>query len=199
MHTHPASDLIILLSQSPSYSRLLHFHGPSCTDPDTLLLILRYVPTPSTSARVPQCTQSIHHMLPSVSLVHYQSLYPKFIRICQQHGCMPQRSRGFGHAIIQHWRYVYALGADGTDFSPPRDIPPRGGAAVEVVPPLKPVDAPSEDGVMESAGMEAAGTPLSKPIEEEEVPRVVVDKPFPAEEQAVDEEAGYRDGEEEDR
>ena len=33
--------------------------------------------------------QSIHHTLPSVSLVHYRALYPKFVAVCQKHGEPP--------------------------------------------------------------------------------------------------------------
>ena len=54
--------------------------------------------------------QSIHHVLPSVSCVHYPVLYPKFVAICKQHGCMPQQADGFAHAVWKHWMYVYRLG-----------------------------------------------------------------------------------------
>ena len=32
--------------------------------------------------------QSIHHLLPSVSCVHYPAMYPKFLAICEKHGCV---------------------------------------------------------------------------------------------------------------
>ena len=59
--------------------------------------------------------QSIHHVMPSVSCVHYPALYPKFLAICEAHGCVPQRADSFVHAVYKHWRYVYRLGR-GDDF-----------------------------------------------------------------------------------
>ena len=54
--------------------------------------------------------QSIHHLLPSVSCVHYPAMYPKFLAICEKHGCLPDRADGFAHALAKHWSYVYRLG-----------------------------------------------------------------------------------------
>ena len=54
--------------------------------------------------------QSIHHLMPSVSCVHYPALYPKFVEICREHGCMPQQAGSFWEAVAMHWRYVYRLG-----------------------------------------------------------------------------------------
>ena len=34
--------------------------------------------------------QSVHHTLPSISLVHYTALYDKFHAICVTHDCAPQ-------------------------------------------------------------------------------------------------------------
>ena len=58
--------------------------------------------------------QSIHHTLPSISLVHYRTLYPKFHAICVAHGCTPQRATGACDVISKHLSYVYRLGRGDT-------------------------------------------------------------------------------------
>ena len=54
--------------------------------------------------------QSIHHCLPSISLVPYPAMYPKFRKVCEKHHCAPMDCGSMGLAIIKHWRYVYQLG-----------------------------------------------------------------------------------------
>merc|ERR1719428_233017 len=58
-------------------------------------------------------TQSIHHVLPSISLCHYPALYPKFREICLKHDCLPAESSHMHQAVASHLAYVYSLGKDG--------------------------------------------------------------------------------------
>jgi len=54
--------------------------------------------------------QSVHHCLPSISLVHYPALYPKFYEVCKKHDCVPVNAGGLHNAIAWHLSYVYKLG-----------------------------------------------------------------------------------------
>ena len=73
--------------------------------------------------------QSIHHLLPSVSCVHYPAMYPKFLAICEKHGCVPARANGFFDAVAKHWNYVYRLGLGEEGLPPPDDWPGVRSAA----------------------------------------------------------------------
>lgn len=48
--------------------------------------------------------------MPSISLVHYPAIYPKFRAVCEKHGCLPTDAGPMPNAIASHWRYVYELG-----------------------------------------------------------------------------------------
>jgi len=58
-------------------------------------------------------TQSLHHTLPSISLVHYHALYPAFHKLCVKHGCVPEAppaGTGLLGALAANVVYVYRLG-----------------------------------------------------------------------------------------
>lgn len=61
--------------------------------------------------------QSLHHCLPSVSLVHYPRLYPLFREVCAKHGCLPTDAGGMHRAICRHWIYIFRLG-QGVEIPP---------------------------------------------------------------------------------
>jgi len=56
-------------------------------------------------------TQSIHHVLPSISSVHYRDLYPAFYALCVKHGCEPASCPTVFHALFKHWCYIFSLGS----------------------------------------------------------------------------------------
>ena len=58
-------------------------------------------------------TQSLHHTLPSISLVHYHALYPAFHKLCVKYGCVPEAppaGTGLLGALAANVVYVYRLG-----------------------------------------------------------------------------------------
>jgi len=61
--------------------------------------------------------QSLHHMLPSVSLCHYAALYPKYIAVCQKHGCVPPVEPNFFVCLGKHLLYVFRLGYNHPRFA----------------------------------------------------------------------------------
>ena len=65
--------------------------------------------------------QSVHHTLPSISLVHYTALYDKFHAICVTHDCAPQSASSLVHAIGAHIKYVYRLGR-GDEFGKGKEM-----------------------------------------------------------------------------
>ena len=60
--------------------------------------------------------QSVHHCMPSISLVHYPAIYPLFREVCKKHDCLPMDTGSMVFAIMSHWSYVYQLGRG--DFAP---------------------------------------------------------------------------------
>mmetsp|Transcript_21070 Transcript_21070/g.55448 ORF Transcript_21070/g.55448 Transcript_21070/m.55448 type:complete len:552 (-) Transcript_21070:212-1867(-) len=75
--------------------------------------------------------QSIHHMLPTVSLCHYHALYPKFLVVCRKHGCEPSCEPTFFHCLAKHLLYVFRLGYNDPRFAPQNEaLVIRPGVAV---------------------------------------------------------------------
>ena len=68
--------------------------------------------------------QSIHHVLPSISLVHYIHLYPAFYRICERHGCAPHTASSPLSALAQNFAYVYRLGHGVRQYGAAPEIKP---------------------------------------------------------------------------
>ena len=73
--------------------------------------------------------QSIHHLLPSVSCVHYPAMYPKFLAICEKHPSCPPGPPASSTPSPPHWNYVYRLGLG--EAQPP---PPALGRRVRISP-----------------------------------------------------------------
>ena len=48
--------------------------------------------------------------MPSISLVHYPEIYPKFRAVCKKHSCLPTNAGSLFQAIATHWWYIYRLG-----------------------------------------------------------------------------------------
>ena len=72
----------------------------------------------------------VHHVLPSISLVHYRALYPKFRAVCRKHGFDTSHDCCTLRSIATHVGFVYRLGR-GDDFAP-RDAV-AGAAEADVV------------------------------------------------------------------
>lgn len=62
--------------------------------------------------------QSLHHLLPSVSLCHYRTLYPKFVAICRKHDCEPPRTANLVTCFGKHLLYVFRLGYNHPRLAP---------------------------------------------------------------------------------
>jgi len=53
--------------------------------------------------------QSLHHSIPWVSSCHYHELYPKFRKVCTEHGALPPTIEDFPSALLAFYSYVKKL------------------------------------------------------------------------------------------